>query len=242
MSQNPSEEAVAAEGARQGAPVREKYILATLRKSFKRSTPPSECRRLRVRSMRRRTRGTICLNCTRPLSAIPGALWNSKFLRGSFYIYTCMRRGLAITLAHARARWVVFLREPLRPSRAAWLRESVTVVQGIGLLVGKEKYIVREKGLVETRSDREDDSSSCRVFAFSPRCALAGYCKFGATGTGVGLTNKNFAKLAKESRLLDRKLTLTQLDLIFTKCAGRGNRKIGWPERGAAEFPSRHAS
>ncbi|KAJ8611558.1 hypothetical protein CTAYLR_010178 [Chrysophaeum taylorii] len=55
------------------------------------------------------------------------------------------------------------------------------------------------------------------------------YCMFGNTvGTG-GLSSKNFAKLAKESELLDtHRLTSTNLDLIWTRHAARGAKKLTW--------------
>jgi hypothetical protein len=45
------------------------------------------------------------------------------------------------------------------------------------------------------------------------------YCRFGETGSGqiLGLTSRNFAKLAKDCELVDRKITTTVLDLAFTK-------------------------
>ncbi|KAH8057949.1 hypothetical protein JL722_6493 [Aureococcus anophagefferens] len=53
---------------------------------------------------------------------------------------------------------------------------------------------------------------------------------FGGTNAGQGLTNKNFAKLAKDCALLDKRLTLTTLDLIFAKCIDRGAKKLQWPQ------------
>ncbi|KAH8098092.1 hypothetical protein JL720_1019 [Aureococcus anophagefferens] len=56
------------------------------------------------------------------------------------------------------------------------------------------------------------------------------YSAFGGTNAGQGLTNKNFAKLAKDCALLDKRLTLTTLDLIFAKCIDRGAKKLQWPQ------------
>jgi len=46
----------------------------------------------------------------------------------------------------------------------------------------------------------------------------------------VGLTNKNFAKMAKDCGLLDKRLTLTNLDLVFTKSCDRGAKKLSWTQ------------
>mmetsp|Transcript_2472 Transcript_2472/g.7047 ORF Transcript_2472/g.7047 Transcript_2472/m.7047 type:complete len:170 (+) Transcript_2472:1424-1933(+) len=48
------------------------------------------------------------------------------------------------------------------------------------------------------------------------------YCRFGETAlaeTAVDLTSRNFVKLFKDCELMDKKITLTFLDLSFTKAA-----------------------
>ena len=54
------------------------------------------------------------------------------------------------------------------------------------------------------------------------------YSVFGGTNAGVGLSAKNFAKLCADSGLVDRKLTKTQLDLIFMRSVDRGAKKLKW--------------
>jgi hypothetical protein len=46
------------------------------------------------------------------------------------------------------------------------------------------------------------------------------YVRFGETGGNTtGLTSRNFVKLAKDSKIVDKKITTTTLDLAFTKAA-----------------------
>mmetsp|Transcript_24067 Transcript_24067/g.70914 ORF Transcript_24067/g.70914 Transcript_24067/m.70914 type:complete len:158 (-) Transcript_24067:376-849(-) len=49
------------------------------------------------------------------------------------------------------------------------------------------------------------------------------YCRFGGDsgggGTQLGMTSRNFVKMAKDTGIVDKKLTLTVLDLSFTKAA-----------------------
>ena len=54
------------------------------------------------------------------------------------------------------------------------------------------------------------------------------YSVFGGTNAGVGLSAKNFAKLCADSGLVDRKLSRTQLDLIFMRSVDRGAKKLKW--------------
>ena len=54
------------------------------------------------------------------------------------------------------------------------------------------------------------------------------YSVFGGTNAGVGLSAKNFAKLCADSGLVDRRLTRTQLDLIFMRSVDRGAKKLRW--------------
>lgn len=52
------------------------------------------------------------------------------------------------------------------------------------------------------------------------------FSMFGSGSSGAQLTSRNFAKMARDSKMLSSKLTTTSLDLIFTKFAVE--RKLGW--------------
>jgi hypothetical protein len=54
------------------------------------------------------------------------------------------------------------------------------------------------------------------------------------TAKAKEMEGKTLAKLAKESKLLDKKLTATDIDLIFAKVKTKGARKITLPEFNAA--------
>ena len=56
------------------------------------------------------------------------------------------------------------------------------------------------------------------------------YSVFGGTNAGVGLSSKNFAKLCADSGMVDRKLSRTQLDLIFMRSVDRGAKKLRWAQ------------
>ena len=56
------------------------------------------------------------------------------------------------------------------------------------------------------------------------------YSVFGGTNAGVGLSSKNFAKLCADSGLVDRRLSRTQLDLIFMRSVDRGAKKLRWAQ------------
>mmetsp|Transcript_34920 Transcript_34920/g.87103 ORF Transcript_34920/g.87103 Transcript_34920/m.87103 type:complete len:146 (+) Transcript_34920:68-505(+) len=46
------------------------------------------------------------------------------------------------------------------------------------------------------------------------------YVRFGETGGNTtGLTSRNFVKLAKDAKIVDKKISTTTLDLAFTKAA-----------------------
>eukprot|EP00307_Rebecca_sp_RCC1486_P012892 CAMPEP_0119414028 /NCGR_PEP_ID=MMETSP1335-20130426/6397_1 /TAXON_ID=259385 /ORGANISM="Chrysoculter rhomboideus, Strain RCC1486" /LENGTH=159 /DNA_ID=CAMNT_0007438877 /DNA_START=41 /DNA_END=520 /DNA_ORIENTATION=+ len=55
------------------------------------------------------------------------------------------------------------------------------------------------------------------------RAVFETYAKFGGDSGGggptIGMTSRNFVKLAKETGIVDKKLTQTVLDLSFTKAA-----------------------
>jgi len=42
------------------------------------------------------------------------------------------------------------------------------------------------------------------------------------------MDGKSFAKLAKDTKLLDKKLTSTDIDLIFAKVKAKSERRITW--------------
>lgn len=46
------------------------------------------------------------------------------------------------------------------------------------------------------------------------------------TGGAKEMDNRQFAKLAKDTKILDTKLTATDIDLIFSKIKDKGGRKI----------------
>merc|ERR1719401_769807 len=48
------------------------------------------------------------------------------------------------------------------------------------------------------------------------------------------MDGKTFAKLCKDCKLLDKKLTATDVDLIFAKAAPKGQRRITFAQFGAA--------
>ncbi|WIA41364.1 hypothetical protein OEZ86_004956 [Tetradesmus obliquus] len=56
------------------------------------------------------------------------------------------------------------------------------------------------------------------------------FASFGSSQKCVELEGKNFIKLAKDTKLLGKALTTTDIDLIFAKVKAKGARKITWPE------------
>jgi len=48
------------------------------------------------------------------------------------------------------------------------------------------------------------------------------------------MEGKSWAKLAKDTKLLDKKLTSTDIDLIFAKVKGKTERRISWDQFGKA--------
>ena len=56
------------------------------------------------------------------------------------------------------------------------------------------------------------------------------YSVFGGTNAGVGLSSKNFAKLCRDSGVVDKRLSGTQLDLIFARSVDRGAKKLKWAQ------------
>jgi len=53
------------------------------------------------------------------------------------------------------------------------------------------------------------------------------YCAFGG-GKVAEMDNAKFAKLCRDSKILDKKLTATDVDLIFSKVKAKGERKINF--------------
>jgi hypothetical protein len=48
----------------------------------------------------------------------------------------------------------------------------------------------------------------------------------GFTGGAVEMDGKTFAKMAKDTKILDKNLTATDIDLIFAKVKDKAARKI----------------
>eukprot|EP01083_Nonionella_stella_P159386 519890_1 len=53
------------------------------------------------------------------------------------------------------------------------------------------------------------------------------FCAFGG-GTLPAMDNAKFAKFARDTKILDKKLTSTDIDLIFSKIEIKGERKISY--------------
>eukprot|EP00760_Papus_ankaliazontas_P018911 PhM_4_TR17759/c2_g1_i1/m.54890 len=53
------------------------------------------------------------------------------------------------------------------------------------------------------------------------------FCAFGG-GKVAEMENAKFAKFARDSKLLDKKLTSTDIDLMFSKHKPKGERKISY--------------
>ena len=60
-------------------------------------------------------------------------------------------------------------------------------------------------------------------------------------GKETTMEGKSFAKLAKDCDLLDKKLTATDVDLIFAKVKGKTERRITYPQfmKGLEEFAAK---
>eukprot|EP00879_Flechtneria_rotunda_P020781 GHRR01021876.1.p1 GENE.GHRR01021876.1~~GHRR01021876.1.p1 ORF type:complete len:196 (+),score=54.06 GHRR01021876.1:2350-2937(+) len=56
------------------------------------------------------------------------------------------------------------------------------------------------------------------------------FASFGSSQTCVEMEGKNFIKLCKDTKLLSKALTTTDLDIIYTKAKAKGARKITWTE------------
>lgn len=54
------------------------------------------------------------------------------------------------------------------------------------------------------------------------------YTAFGHTGSAGELDSSKFAKLCKESKLVGKQLSITDVDLIFTKACPKGVRRLDW--------------
>lgn len=52
----------------------------------------------------------------------------------------------------------------------------------------------------------------------------------GFTGDAAEMDGKTFAKLAKDTKILDKNLTATDIDLIFAKVKDKAARKITLPQ------------
>ncbi|XP_071958876.1 tubulin polymerization-promoting protein family member 2-like [Antedon mediterranea] len=52
------------------------------------------------------------------------------------------------------------------------------------------------------------------------------YASFGRQGKTDDITSKNFMKMMKEKKLLDKKLNSTEVDMIFTKSKGGPGNKV----------------
>lgn len=50
------------------------------------------------------------------------------------------------------------------------------------------------------------------------------------TGGKGDMDSRTFGKLCKETGLLDKKMTMTDCDLIFTKCKGKGAKRLCFSE------------
>ena len=58
---------------------------------------------------------------------------------------------------------------------------------------------------------------------------FSSFCSFGAGQSGSAeMDSAKFVKLSKESSLVDKKLTTTDLDLIFTKSKGAGLKRLDY--------------
>eukprot|EP00882_Tetradesmus_deserticola_P015866 GHRQ01016919.1.p1 GENE.GHRQ01016919.1~~GHRQ01016919.1.p1 ORF type:complete len:186 (+),score=46.02 GHRQ01016919.1:61-618(+) len=56
------------------------------------------------------------------------------------------------------------------------------------------------------------------------------FASFGSSQDCVEMEGKNFNKLAKDTKLLAKCLTTTDVDIIFAQVKVKGARKITWPE------------
>eukprot|EP00794_Sanderia_malayensis_P018682 gene18682-20568_t len=52
------------------------------------------------------------------------------------------------------------------------------------------------------------------------------YCTFGAKDAAPLMDNAKFAKFSRDSKILDKKLTATDVDIIFSKVKAKTERKI----------------
>jgi len=52
------------------------------------------------------------------------------------------------------------------------------------------------------------------------------YCTFGAKDAAPLMDNAKFAKFARDTKILDKKLTSTDVDIIFSKVKAKTDRKI----------------
>lgn len=56
------------------------------------------------------------------------------------------------------------------------------------------------------------------------------YCAFGAKDAAPLMDNAKFAKLARDTKILDKKVTSTDVDIIFSKVKGKTERKITYKQ------------
>ena len=52
------------------------------------------------------------------------------------------------------------------------------------------------------------------------------YCSFGDKDAAPLMDNAKFAKMSRDTKILDKKLTPTDIDIIFSKVKGYENTKI----------------
>ena len=62
--------------------------------------------------------------------------------------------------------------------------------------------------------------------------AFKSFCAFGSGsgGTAAAMDNAKFAKFARDMKLLDKKLTATDIDIMFSKVKGKTERKINYAQ------------
>ncbi|XP_065065091.1 tubulin polymerization-promoting protein family member 2-like [Rhopilema esculentum] len=56
------------------------------------------------------------------------------------------------------------------------------------------------------------------------------YCSFGAKDAAPLMDNAKFAKFARDTKILDKKLTATDVDIIFSKVKAKTERKITYKQ------------
>lgn len=89
---------------------------------------------------------------------------------------------------------------------------------------GSPKVSISKLGLEEFKSDY-DKSPKVSFVAAQPASTLEEVYA-GFTFNQPDMDGKTFVKLFKDCKILDKKLTTTDLDILFSKIKAKGQRKI----------------